>query len=172
MPIDRGDRYEDPLDEALKKAGAGEVTGGGTMQSQSGEIDYCGIDIDVTNLEVGILLICKVLTQLGAPKGSKLEFEQAGERREVPFGDAVGLGIYFNGTDLPNEVYKTCDINHVYDEINRLLGDRGEIQGYWQGPNETALYLYGRSVAEMKDRIAPLMASYPLCQRARYETIA
>lgn len=172
MPIDRGERYEDPLDEALKQAGVGEVTGGGTMQSQNGEIEYCGIDIDLVNLEEGVPLICKVLAKLGAPKGSKLEFEQSGERREVPFGEAEGLGIYFNGTDLPDEVYQTCDINHVYDEINRLLDGRGAIQGHWQGPTETALYLYGHSVAEMKDRIAPFMGEYPLCQRARYETIA
>ena len=30
-PIDRGDRYEDPLRDALDKAGAGRVTGGGSV---------------------------------------------------------------------------------------------------------------------------------------------
>lgn len=105
-------------------------------------------------------------------KGSKLTFEIDGDKEEVPFGFLEGLGIYFNGTDLADEVYQNCDINYVYEEINRLLGDRGEIQGHWEGPIETALYLYGYSVEEMKDAISELMTEYPLCQKARYEVIA
>jgi hypothetical protein len=90
----------------------------------------------------------------------------------VPFGFLEGMAIYLNGTDLPDEVYETCDVNELYEEINRLLGDRGEIQGHWQGPTETALYLYGYSIDEMKSLIADHMANYPLCQKARVETIA
>ena len=63
-------------------------------------------------------------------------------------------------------------MNELYDEINRLLGDRGDIQGHWQGPTETALYLYGYSADEMKNLIAEPLANYPLCQRARVEVIA
>jgi hypothetical protein len=43
---------------------------------------------------------------------------------------------------------------------------------FWQGERETALYLYGRSFAEMSDAIAPFMATYPLCQKARIEQVA
>jgi hypothetical protein len=85
---------------------------------------------------------------------------------------AEGLAIYLNGTDLPDEVYRDCDVNEVYAEINRLLGDRGGIEGHWQGPTETALYLYGHSADEMRERIAGYMAEYPLCQRARVVRIA
>ena len=67
---------------------------------------------------------------------------------------------------------RDCDVNEVYDEINRRLGDRGTIQGYWQGPTETALYLYGHSAEEMRDLISGYMAEYPLCQRARVVRIA
>jgi len=172
LPLDRGERYEDPLQEALEANGFGEVTGGGTMQSKDGEIEYCGIDIDVFNLEEGVPFICEFLTRCGAPRGSKLQYEVDRERVEVPFGVAEGPAIYFNGTDLPDDVYSTCDINHVYDEISRLLGDRGRIQGHWQGPTETALYLYGDSAEEVKELIAKFMAVYPLCDRARYQTIA
>ena len=45
MPFDRGQYFEDPLDDALKGRGLGEVTGGGTAQSESGEILYCEIEI-------------------------------------------------------------------------------------------------------------------------------
>ena len=82
------------------------------------------------------------------------------------------MAIYLNGTDLPDEVYQTCDVNELFEEINRLLGDRGDIQGHWQGPTETALYLYGYSAEEMKGLIANHLATYPLCQKARVEVIA
>lgn len=172
MPLDRGERYEDPLGEALEKNGYGKVTGGGTMQSQEGEIEYCGIDIDLFDARQGVPFVCKFLSERGAPKGSKLEYDLNGESVEVPFGQAEALAIYLNGTDLPDEVYKQCDVNEVYDEINRLLGDRGSIQGHWQGPTETALYLYGYSAEELRTLIAGYLAEYPLCQRARVVRIA
>ncbi|REJ71410.1 MAG: hypothetical protein DWQ34_20245 [Planctomycetota bacterium] len=172
MPFDRGERYEDPLQEALEANRFAEVTGGGTMQSENGEIDYCGIDLDIFNRDEAVPFICDFLAECGAPKGSVLQYEFDGRQQETPFGFLEGLAIYFNGTDLPDEVYEKCDINHVYDEVNRLLDDRGEIQGHWQGPTETALYLYGYSASEMRDLIAEFMVSYPLCDRARYATIA
>jgi len=142
------------------------------MQSQEGEIAYCGIDIDLVDLSNGVPFICDFLAQCGAPKGSKLEYELDGQKIEVPFGVVEGLAIYLNGTDLPDEVYQECDINEVYEEINRRLGDRGAIQGHWQGPTETALYLYGHSAAEMRNLIAGYLTEYPLCQQARAVAIA
>jgi hypothetical protein len=172
MPIDRGERYEEPLAEALAETGWGEVGGGATMTSENGEIEYCGVDVDLFDVTRGVPFVCDFLAKRGAPKGSKLQYEHNGETIEVPFGTREGLAIYLNGTDLLAEVYEQCDINDLYAELNRLLGDRGEIQGHWQGPTETALYLYGFSAAEMRGLIADHMAAYPLCQRARFETIA
>jgi hypothetical protein len=172
MPLDRGERYEDPLAEALEKSGVGEITGGGSLQSENGEIEYCGIDIDLFEVAKGVPFVCDFLAKCGAPKGSKLQYEHNGEKVEVPFGTREGLAVYLNGTDLPAEVYEQCDVNDLYAELNRLLGDRGEIQGHWQGPTETALYLYGFSAEEMRGLIADHMAAYPLCQRARLEIIA
>ena len=37
QPLDRGDRYEDPLDAALSAAGWGEVTGGGSQLTDHNE---------------------------------------------------------------------------------------------------------------------------------------
>jgi hypothetical protein len=172
MPLDRGERYEDPLGDALAENGFGMVTGGGTMQSKEGEIEYCGIDIDLFDLSKAVPFVCNFLADRAAPKGSKLEYELNGKRVEVPFGVAEGLAIYLNGTDLPDEVYKECDVNEVCDEIKRLLGDRGSIQGHWQGPWETALYPYGNSADEMRALITGYLAEYPLCQRARVVRIA
>ena len=37
--MDRGERYEDPLDAFLKANGLGEVSGGGTQLLETGEIE-------------------------------------------------------------------------------------------------------------------------------------
>jgi hypothetical protein len=172
MPMDRGERFEDPLSAAFAENGLGAVTGGGTMQSQSGEIEYCGIDIDLAVLSEGSAFVRQFLTEHGAPKGSELQYELDGQHVDVPFGVLEGIAIYLNGTDLPDAVYQECDVNVVYNEINRLLGDLGSIQGHWQGPTETALYLYGSSADEMAALIAGFLAEYPLCQGARVVRIA
>ncbi|MEZ5935313.1 MAG: hypothetical protein R3F54_25980 [Alphaproteobacteria bacterium] len=170
QPLDRGDIYEDPLAEALEATGLGAVTGAGTQLAEEGGIEFCDIDLALENADEETLdRIVAALEKLGAPKGSKLLY---GESEERPFGKNEGLAIYLNGTDLPDDVYQTCDINHVISEIDRLLEGVGGFQSYWEGPTETALYLYGEDAEKMRGLIAPFMASYALCQQARIEQIA
>lgn len=171
QPVHRGEFFEDPLDAVLKKHSLGEVSGGGTMQTKSGEIEYCDIEIQVSSSSAeAISLVATTLDQLGAPKGSKLTIETSGE--EIAFGDSEGLAVYLNGTDLPAETYRDCDSNHVYAEFGRLLVGEGRVLSYWQGPRESAFYMYGRSVDEMKRRLSEFIASYPLCAQSRMEQIA
>ena len=87
-------------------------------------------------------------------------------------GKAEGLAVYLNGTDLPAETYKSCDSNFVYSEFDRRLAGEGRVLSHWQGPTETALYMYGGSFAAMKQRIEPFIASYPLCERCRIAQVA
>lgn len=84
MPIERGKKYEDPLDEALKKAKLGEVTGGGSSLTKERKIDWVGIDVDLFDLERGIPFLMRKLVELGAPKGSTLEYQLNGKKIEVP----------------------------------------------------------------------------------------
>jgi hypothetical protein len=171
QPLDRGELYEDPLDAVLQKHRAGSITGGGTMLAENGEIDFCEIEIEIHEpVAERIALVKKTLEELGAPKGSVLELLAQGD--EVPFGINEGLAVYLNGTDLPDEVYAECDVDFIESEFVRLLGSDGKIHSFWQGPEETALYLYGPSFETMKSRIAAFLASYPLCQKARVEKIA
>ena len=69
--------------------------------------------------------------------------------------------------NLPAEVYQTTDSNFVVSEIDKRLSGHGAIEAHWQGPTETALYVYGDSIATMQPLIADFMASYPLCRGAR-----
>jgi hypothetical protein len=173
MPLVRGERFEEPLQLALEENGYGEVGGGGTLQaSEGGEIVYCGIDVDLFDLDRGVPFVCDFLARLGAPRGSKLTYTLNEVNNEISFGTNEGVGVYLNGTDLPAEVYKNAKVDVVFENFEKLLGDRGEIWGHWRGPTEFALYLYGPSAQEMKARIAPFIAEYPLCQRARVVDIA
>jgi hypothetical protein len=170
QPIERGDLYEDPLQELMKAAGIGEVTGGGTQLGAAGEIAFCDVEMRSQDTEQAtVTAVIVMLENLGAPKGSKLLIEG---REDTPFGKLEGLAVYLNGTDLPDHVYQECDSGHVYDEINRLLGDVGKIHSTWQGPTETAFYLFGTSYEEMSRRLSGFIGSYPLCQKARLVQIA
>jgi hypothetical protein len=166
QPLDRGEVFEDPLEEILQASGAGSVTGGGTMLGEEGEIEFCDIEItlpEATDAAIGALR--RALEGLGAPRGSKLIWNDGAN--ELAFGSCEGLAVYLNGTDLPDAVYAECDLDVVYEEFGRLVGSEGRVVSHWQGPQETALYLYGPSADAMLARIRPFLDAYPLCQKAR-----
>ena len=173
MPIDRGIQYEDPLFDFLEEKQYGEVTGGGTMQLKSGEIQYCDIEVliyegnDVQRITDEII---HKLEELGAPKGSHLTIDDSEE--PIHFGSKEGLAIYLDGVNLPDHVYAECDSNVVLDELSKRVGYDGEVQRYWQGNTETAFYFYGESYEAMKNAISDFTSTYPLCENARIVQIA
>ena len=55
MPLERGDHFEDPIDHRFGARSLGGVTGGGSKMGVSDAdgnptVEYCGIDIEVTDL--------------------------------------------------------------------------------------------------------------------------
>ena len=89
MPIERGEKYEDPLDAALKQEKLGEVTGGGSQLSEPDAegrrtVEWVGLDVELTELERGIPFLKKQLLRLGAPAGTTLEFQRAGSQVVEP----------------------------------------------------------------------------------------
>ncbi len=168
QPADRGNIYEDPLDAMLKAERLGEVTGGATKLAEDGSVAYCDLEVRVPDTKDATLAkITDVLELLGAPK-----LIAEGQDKVVTFGRLEGLAVYLNGVDLHAGIYQSCDINQVIAEFDRLMGIAGRYQGFWQGPRETALYLYGKNAEKMRSRIEPFIVKYPLCQRARVEKIA
>lgn len=160
---------EDALQEILEKEQAGEVTGGGTAQNPNGEIAYCDIDIYLTeDTPERLNWLVSLLNTIGIPKGSILQ----GTGPEIEVGPLEGLAYYSNGADLPDEIYQTCDINYVIEQMEQAMEGIGRMYSYWEGSTYTALYFYGTSFAEMKEKIEPFIASYPLCQKSRIEQIA
>ncbi|WP_313915586.1 hypothetical protein [Tahibacter sp.] len=90
LPIARGNKYEDPLDAALKAEGLGAVTGGGTSLSKDKDIDWVGVDVELTDVTKGVPFLRKKLIEFGAPKGSTLEYELDGKRIELPVHEGGG----------------------------------------------------------------------------------
>lgn len=171
QPMHRAEFFEDPLDAALQKRSLGEVSGGGTMQEKSGEIEYCDIELLVPLASEELLgFLIESLESLGAPRGSRLSV--ASSKAQHALGSNEGLAIYLNGVDLPVETYETCDSNFVHREFDRLLGDAGRVLSYWNGPTESAFYMYGPSFSAMKLRLADFLETYPLCQSCRIVQIA
>ena len=165
-PLDRASRYEDPLQEALDAQAPGSrVTDGGTLLSPEREVQSCDFDIELDgDPDTGLRLVIDTLDALGAPRGSKATVD---DRPWIPFGNNEGVGLYLNGTDLPDEIYATSDVNELIEQLHARLGDEGSMQSWWQGPRETALYLYGPSASRMRELIHDVVATHPLAQQSR-----
>ena len=85
-PMDRGDLFEDPLQEALEKDGLGTITGGGSqlLEEDSNKIDFCGIDVDLYEAAQGLELLRREMIRLNAPPGTVLIYELNGHEWEEP----------------------------------------------------------------------------------------
>lgn len=173
QPYDRGEYYEDPLDEFLKTNKIGEISGGGTMQDADGEIEYVDIEIELAvdiDANSAVQKIMNFLKTKKIPKNSKITIETTKE--VIDFGDKEGWAIYLDGVNLQPEVYQNCDSNFVVSEIKRLIGDEDETVRFWEFPDKTALYFYGDSFVEMNKLIEPFVSTYPLCKNAVIKQIS
>lgn len=162
LPIERGERYEDPLFERLEAAGLGGAgDGGGTLQSKTGEIEQIDFDVSITSLDA-IPLIVEQLEAAGAPRGSLLRYEDT----ELAFGACEGIAIYLDGVGQPAEVYAKTSAQELVDQI-LAVAPTAELRDSWQGPRETALYFYATRADALWQTIEPVVRGYPLSRTAR-----
>ena len=70
-PMDRGEKYEDPLSDALGELG--EVTGGGSQLGEGDTIAFCGLDVVVNDRDRGLKVIRECLRSCGAPEDTIIE---------------------------------------------------------------------------------------------------
>ena len=85
MPLERVEKYEEPLNEFLVAKSLGEVTGGGSMLSElntAGQrsIMWVGIDVDVYDPDKAIPFLIEKLKELGVPEGTIIEQSEPVER--------------------------------------------------------------------------------------------
>lgn len=160
---------EDYLDEAFEESEKGEVTGDGFAQKPGGEVSYCNIDAELYDgSPENIDWLKDVLNKTGIAKGSKLIYEHTQEA----IGSLEGAAVYLNGTDLPQETYKSCDINYVIEQLDKLLEGVGRLYSWYEGNEFTALYYYGASFEKIKEKIKPFAESYPLFEKCKIIQIA
>lgn len=163
-PLDRGEFYEDPLQEALDEKKLGEIVGGGSRLNKQNLIEYCEIEVLVTgDLEETTKVITETLEDQGLPKGSKIILDD----KEVLIGNHDVLALHFNNKDLADSVYEDNDINEVLSKVEELLGETGQRNSYTNSNEESIIYYGGASFDVMKQKIGEFVASHPLCDKGK-----
>jgi hypothetical protein len=89
QPVERGAKYEDPLDGVLRKEAVGAVSGGGSQLSQPDAdgkrtIEWVGVDVDLSDFDKGMPILKRELLRIGAPSGTILEYSRDGQKHEEP----------------------------------------------------------------------------------------
>lgn len=85
MPLERGHLFEDPIDDLLGERNLGCVTGGGSQMGEDDAdgnptVEYCGIDIDVTDVNGVLSLLREALVTLKAPSGTEIHYTRSGKK--------------------------------------------------------------------------------------------
>jgi hypothetical protein len=79
QPLERGARFEEPLQKMLQASGLGTITGGGSQMGDPypdgrSKVEFCGLDIDVLDRDRARTLLRDELTQMGTPLGTELHY--------------------------------------------------------------------------------------------------
>ena len=86
-PIERGDRYEDPLQKTLKRYEAGWVAGGGSQLGEGNLVEFCGIDVFTGDRDGCLQILCDELRRLNAPVGTVVEEYLPARVEHSPFNE-------------------------------------------------------------------------------------
>jgi hypothetical protein len=168
-PLERGERYEDPLTAFLNEHGLGEVTGGGSQLNANGEIEFADVELELVNLDDAIPQLVQQLEAMGAPFGSSIQFAAESGREPMPFGKYEQLTIYLDGTGLPPAVYESLDFDRFYRELGEAAGraGNGQARSVWTGPTETAVHLAGPNANALEQVVTAMWNTAPILQNAR-----
>ena len=164
-PIDRGERYEDPLHAVLESRSLGRVTGGGSQLNEQGGIEFADVEIELADLDGAVQVVTTALEGAGAPQGSEL-IDASDSRVISEFGRQQCLAIFLDGATLPEQVYADLDFDVVVAEIGAAAGE-DSFRGAWQGPEETGLFYFSPDAEAMFARVEPVLARLPIGQNAR-----
>lgn len=94
QPIERGERFEDPLQAMLEEAGLGEVSGGGSSLSDPDAegrrvVEFCGIDIDVADRDAALERLRAFLPESSIPAGTELHYTRDGRMLRDAYRDGA-----------------------------------------------------------------------------------
>lgn len=158
--------YNKPLGNVLKKHNLGEITGGGIYFDDNGEPNACDIEIELKRCYKDALI--SFLQELETfPNGSSIVFED----ERLAIGNLEGVAVYLNDSILKSEEGASCDVNELVKEFDSAMGDCYLCWSGWKSSTGIALYFYGKSYDEMKEKMMPVINKYPLCKQCRTEKI-
>ena len=85
QPMQRGELFEDKIDPVLAHDNLGAVSGGGSLLGDPRPdgtriVEYCGIDIDVIDLNRALEVLRDLLPQLDAPLDTELHYTRGGAK--------------------------------------------------------------------------------------------
>jgi hypothetical protein len=168
-PLERGERYEDPLAAFLNEHGLGDVTGGGSQLNADGEIEFADVEVELVNLDDAVTKVVQRLEAMGAPFGSSIQFPAESGREPLPFGKYEQLTIYLDGTGLPPTVYESLDFGRLYSELGERVGREadGQARSVWTGPTETAIHLAAPKADALEQVVNAMWNTVPVLQNAR-----
>ncbi|OXG09049.1 hypothetical protein BC749_103141 [Flavobacterium araucananum] len=172
-PADKRNLYLLPLNDFLSQNNYGEISGGGILKEEPGEIIFCDIHIKLFKEEITIAVLENIITYLedcGAPKGSKIIIEKT--HQEIPFGKNEGIAIYLDEENPDRKNEDEYNIDFIQSEISKRTNTSQYTERYWKGNTTTGLYFYGQSFDKMKDHVSDFMHTYPLYKSARIAQIA
>ncbi|MFH6959402.1 hypothetical protein ACHRV1_18555 [Flavobacterium aquidurense] len=166
-PLDRRNLYMLPLHDFLSDHNYGEISGGGILKEEPGEIIFCDIHVKFYKKEISTIVLNEIINFVeicGAPKGSKIIIENT--HQEIPFGKNEGIAIYLDGENLEEKA------DFVHSEISKRTNTLQSADRYWKGNSTTGLYFYGQSFEKMKEEVSHFMSAYPVYKSARITQIA
>jgi len=173
LPIDKRNLYLLPLNELLTQKKYGEISGGGVLKEEPGEIIFCDIHVKLFEEEINENILKDIILFLencGAPKGSKIIIEKT--HQEIPFGKNEGIAIYLDGDHIEEKNHESYNVDFVQAEISKRTNTSQSAERSWKGNSTTGLYFYGKSFDKMKDEVSHFMNAYPLYKGARIAQIA
>jgi hypothetical protein len=164
-PIARGDRYEDPLYDVLGEEDLA-IVGGGSSITQELGIEYVNLELELTSL-THIPNVIETLEKQGAPKGSQLKYTSEGKDTLREFGTTECLALFLDGVNLPEEVYKSTDIDELVERLLETSKGLAEFRASWYGESETSIHFFGDNADNLFKLMEPVLTEYPLCRNAR-----
>lgn len=168
LPVARGEKYEDPLDAALKRAGLGSVNGGGSLLGAQRHVESVDVEITLRDLDGALQFARATLLALGAPGGSLILFVRDGRPRAL----AIATGQEFDHQPALDALERRMALAEVDDEEEEEERQRVEaaakrllkaFEGLWAGTHEyppADLSTYSADWLEWYDEVAQALASH------------
>lgn len=166
-PVARGAKYEDPLDAALRSAGLGKVSGGGSLLGAQRDVTSVDVEIALRDLDGALQFTRVTLLALGAPAGSLLMFLRDGSPRAL----AVATGEEFDHQAAMDALERRMVLGEIDEDDEEEERQRAEaaarkvlqdFEGLWAGTYEyppADLSVYSAEWLQWYDRVAEALAS-------------